>query len=165
VGPTQLPIQWNPGALPLEVKRPVREADRSPPSSAKVKNAWSYTSTPPCVFMAWYLLKRWDNFAFTLPSGLHTEVKVPCRAMSRLTVQIGCKAPCLSVGTATRLNRGHPPQTCPSFGRPSQSRYCNGVWVTQSNISLFCASIRLKEAPIWGDMICLRDCQGLFPWS
>jgi hypothetical protein len=29
------------------VKRPGREADYSPPSSAKVKNGWSYTSTPP----------------------------------------------------------------------------------------------------------------------
>jgi hypothetical protein len=47
VGPTQPPIQWVPGALSLGVKRPVREADHSPPSSAEVKNAWSYTSTPP----------------------------------------------------------------------------------------------------------------------
>jgi len=31
----------------LEVKRPGREADHSPPSSAKVKDAWSYTSIPP----------------------------------------------------------------------------------------------------------------------
>jgi hypothetical protein len=29
------------------LKRPGREADHSPPSSAKVKNAWSYTSIPP----------------------------------------------------------------------------------------------------------------------
>jgi hypothetical protein len=29
------------------VKRPGREADNSPPSSAKVKSAWSYTSTSP----------------------------------------------------------------------------------------------------------------------
>jgi hypothetical protein len=29
------------------VKRPGREADHSLPSSAEVKNAWSYTSTPP----------------------------------------------------------------------------------------------------------------------
>jgi len=29
------------------VKRPEREADHSPPSIAKVKNAWSYTSTSP----------------------------------------------------------------------------------------------------------------------
>jgi len=38
-------IQWVPGALSLGVKLLGREADRhSPPSSAKVKNAWSYTS-------------------------------------------------------------------------------------------------------------------------
>jgi len=30
----------------LGVKRPGRETDRSPPSSAEVKNAWRYTSTP-----------------------------------------------------------------------------------------------------------------------
>jgi hypothetical protein len=45
--PTQPPIQWVPGALSLEVKLPGREADHSPPSSAEVKNAWSYISTPP----------------------------------------------------------------------------------------------------------------------
>jgi hypothetical protein len=38
VGPTQPSIQWVPGALSLGVKRPGREADHSPPSSAKVKN-------------------------------------------------------------------------------------------------------------------------------
>jgi hypothetical protein len=41
-----------------------READRSPPSSAEVKNAWSYTSTPQYVFMAWSLAKYSDNFNF-----------------------------------------------------------------------------------------------------
>jgi hypothetical protein len=35
------------GAPSLGVKRPGREADLSPPTSAEVKNAWSYTSTPP----------------------------------------------------------------------------------------------------------------------
>jgi hypothetical protein len=29
------------------LKQPGSEADNSPPSSAKVKNAWSCTSTPP----------------------------------------------------------------------------------------------------------------------
>jgi hypothetical protein len=29
------------------VKRPEHEVDHSPPSSAEIKNAWSYTSTPP----------------------------------------------------------------------------------------------------------------------
>jgi hypothetical protein len=61
LGPTQLPIQWVPGALSLEVKRPVREADHSPPSSAEVKNAWGYTSTPQYVFMAWCTDKDRDN--------------------------------------------------------------------------------------------------------
>jgi hypothetical protein len=37
LGPTQPPIQWLPGALSLEVKRPGRETDHSPPSSAEVK--------------------------------------------------------------------------------------------------------------------------------
>jgi len=39
------PIQWVPTRDSLEVKRPGREADQSPLSSAEVKNAWSYTST------------------------------------------------------------------------------------------------------------------------
>jgi hypothetical protein len=45
--PTQPPIQWVLGAISLEVKRPGREANHSPPSTAKVKNEWGYTSTPP----------------------------------------------------------------------------------------------------------------------
>jgi hypothetical protein len=47
LGPTQPPIQWVPGVLSLGVKRSGHEADHSPPSNAEVKNAWSYTSTPP----------------------------------------------------------------------------------------------------------------------
>jgi hypothetical protein len=46
LGPTQPPIQWVPGALSLGVTRMGREADHLPPSSAEVKNAWSYTYTP-----------------------------------------------------------------------------------------------------------------------
>jgi hypothetical protein len=41
------PIEWVPCVFSLGVKRPGGEADHSPPSSADVKNAWSYTSTPP----------------------------------------------------------------------------------------------------------------------
>jgi hypothetical protein len=48
LGPTtQLPLQWAPGALSLGVKRPVREADNPPQSSAEVRDVWNYTSTPP----------------------------------------------------------------------------------------------------------------------
>jgi hypothetical protein len=50
----------------LGVKWPGREADHSPPTSVDVKNAWSYTSTPQYVFMAWCLVKHRDNFTFTL---------------------------------------------------------------------------------------------------
>jgi hypothetical protein len=38
LGPTQLPIQWVPGALSLGVKRPGREADHLPPCNIEVKN-------------------------------------------------------------------------------------------------------------------------------
>jgi hypothetical protein len=48
------------------VKRPGREADRSPPFTSKVKNLWSYTSTP-YIFMSWCLVKQKENFVFTLP--------------------------------------------------------------------------------------------------
>jgi hypothetical protein len=37
LGPTQPPIQWVTGAPFLGIKRPGREVDRSPPSSAEVK--------------------------------------------------------------------------------------------------------------------------------
>jgi hypothetical protein len=49
----------------LGVKRPGREADHSPPYSAEVKNAWSYTLTPQYVFMAWCLVKHRDSFTVT----------------------------------------------------------------------------------------------------
>jgi hypothetical protein len=38
LGPTQPPIQWVPGALSPGEKRPKREADHTPPSSAEVEN-------------------------------------------------------------------------------------------------------------------------------
>jgi hypothetical protein len=64
--PTQPPIQWVPGALSLGVKQLGHEAYHLSPSSAKVKNVWSYTPTPHYVFMAWCLVKHRDNFTFTL---------------------------------------------------------------------------------------------------
>jgi hypothetical protein len=45
LGPTQPPIQWVSETLSPRVKRPGREADHSPPTSAKIKNTWIYTST------------------------------------------------------------------------------------------------------------------------
>jgi hypothetical protein len=43
---TQPPIQWKPGAPSLGIKRPGREADHSPPSSAEVKGVELYHHSP-----------------------------------------------------------------------------------------------------------------------
>jgi hypothetical protein len=65
--PTYPPVQWIKGALFLRVKRPGREADHSPPSSAEVKNAWSCTPLPQYAFMAWCSEHR-ENFTLNLTS-------------------------------------------------------------------------------------------------
>jgi hypothetical protein len=52
LGPIQ-PIQWIAGAL-----FPGSEAEHSPASSAEVKNAWSYTSTPPILLHGVVLSSR-----------------------------------------------------------------------------------------------------------
>jgi hypothetical protein len=66
LGPTQPPIQWVPGALSLGIERAGREADHSPPSSADVKNAWSYTYTSPIRLHGVVLSqKHRNNFTFT----------------------------------------------------------------------------------------------------
>jgi len=65
LGCTQPPLHWVSGAVSSGVKGPGLEADHSLPSSADVKNSWSYTFTPPYVFIAWYLVKQRDNFTFT----------------------------------------------------------------------------------------------------
>jgi hypothetical protein len=62
LGPTESPIQVVPKALSLGIKRLGREADYSHATSAEVKKAWIYASTPPYVFMAWCLVKRGDQF-------------------------------------------------------------------------------------------------------
>jgi hypothetical protein len=72
--PAQPPIQWILEAVSLGVNWLGHEADHSPLSSAKVKKAWSYTSTPPYVFIAWCLVKHRDNFTFNLPYTHFTVV-------------------------------------------------------------------------------------------
>jgi hypothetical protein len=52
LGSTQSPVKWVPGAHSPGVKRPMREADHSPPTNAEVKKMWIYTSSPPYTFMA-----------------------------------------------------------------------------------------------------------------
>jgi hypothetical protein len=61
------PVSYPTGTMALSsgVKLPGREANHSPPPSAKVKNAWSYICAPPYVFMVWCIIKHRDNFTFT----------------------------------------------------------------------------------------------------
>jgi hypothetical protein len=66
LGPTQPPIQREPGALTPRVKRPGCEADNSPPYNTKVENTWSYISTSPYVFMSWLLIKHRIHLHCTL---------------------------------------------------------------------------------------------------
>jgi hypothetical protein len=66
LGPTQPPIQWVPWA-----KRQGREADHSPPSSAKTKNEWRYTSSLHYVFMTWFLVKHSSKLSFTFTWHIH----------------------------------------------------------------------------------------------
>jgi hypothetical protein len=47
LAPTQPPIQWVPEDLSSGVKRSGREANRSPPSSAEVKNGGAIPPLPP----------------------------------------------------------------------------------------------------------------------
>jgi len=47
-----------------------RGADQTPPSAAEVRNACSYTSSPPYVFMTRNLIKHRDNFTHSLRSLL-----------------------------------------------------------------------------------------------
>jgi hypothetical protein len=48
--PTRPPIQWVQRSLSLEIKRPERETDHSPPSSAEVKEFVElYLHSPICL--------------------------------------------------------------------------------------------------------------------
>jgi hypothetical protein len=92
LGPTQPPIQWVPGALSLGVKRPRCQADHSPPCSSEVKNAWSYTSTPLYVSMAWCLVKH--NFTFTLHNGYQPTGSWYLNYSSQLRRSVCCLVMC-----------------------------------------------------------------------
>jgi hypothetical protein len=49
LGPTQPPTQWVLGSLSLGVKQQGCEADRSPPSGAKIKNGGVILLSPICL--------------------------------------------------------------------------------------------------------------------
>lgn len=59
-----LPIQFIPGDCSLGIKRLVCEGDHLCASCAEILYAWSYTSTPPNLFMAWSFSNNGDYFTF-----------------------------------------------------------------------------------------------------
>jgi hypothetical protein len=58
-----------PLTLTVVIKRPRRETDHSPPSNGAVKNMWSYTSTPPQIFMTQSLFKHKTTANLTQPKA------------------------------------------------------------------------------------------------
>jgi hypothetical protein len=64
-----------PGAHSLEVKRPGLEADHSLPSSAEVKNAWSYNTTRQYACMAWFSVKKCAGTTLNLPGRFALVLK------------------------------------------------------------------------------------------
>jgi len=57
------PVQGVPEPVSLGINWPGREDDHTPPTSSKVRNAWSYIFTLPYFFMVWCLVKERDIFA------------------------------------------------------------------------------------------------------
>jgi hypothetical protein len=91
--PTQPPIQWVPGALSLGVKRPGREADHSPPSTAEVKELVElYLHSPNTPSWGGAQLKHWDIFTFYF---------------SRNSVHIHPVSCCLLLYFNTEIHRGY----------------------------------------------------------
>jgi hypothetical protein len=93
LGPTQLPIQLILGALSPWVKRPVREADHSLPTSAEVKKTWICTSTPPYAFMAQCLINQAQGqlyfYFYSLLTNLKAEIHIQCRQKTLFLIVIG----------------------------------------------------------------------------
>jgi len=55
------------GNLSQEVKWLEHDTDYSPPTSAEIKNMWSYTAIPPFpayITKVWCLIKHRNNFTF-----------------------------------------------------------------------------------------------------
>jgi hypothetical protein len=82
--PSQPRIQRVLKRLPAKLKLPKREADNSPSSSAKIKNAGTYNPTTPSHFLA--LAGATTNCIFGSPSihrGLFSEALERCVSWAR----------------------------------------------------------------------------------
>lgn len=87
LGPAQHPVQQVPGALCLGEKQPECETNHSPPSCARVKNEYNYTSNPSYAFMACtgftlpFIIQHLDSFH--IGKILNNSEKLDTQFMSR----------------------------------------------------------------------------------
>jgi len=87
--PYQPPIQWVPGNLSLGIKQPRHEADYSPPPCDKVKNVYRYTSIPPYIFMAWWLISLVLNETERMRDTIIAYSEVPSWYLPGLVKSLG----------------------------------------------------------------------------
>lgn len=77
--------QFGTGVLPLRVKRQGREADYLSPSSAEIKNTWSFSSTPQYDLMWRCLVKHQVGIQ------LNRQVSYKHSERNRLILHIFCR--------------------------------------------------------------------------
>jgi hypothetical protein len=80
------PIQWVSGVTSPGVKQLEHEAEHSHPSTARAKKLWSFTSTPPSIFIAWCLMKQRENFTFYLTCEIRPNNGAPISCHSYLSL-------------------------------------------------------------------------------
>jgi hypothetical protein len=124
LGSTLPPMPWVPA-----VKRPGREADRSPSASAEVKKMWMYTSTPQYAFMTF--IDSFNSFYFIVEHRTSTkdlQRTVPSQALDLSPgpswfsgLFINSSPPSCSRSTSPSLPLVVPAQSLPL--------YCSGYWV------------------------------------
>jgi hypothetical protein len=65
------PMQCLPETLSPGLKLPRREADHSLPTSAEIRNAWTYSSTSPYVLMALCLVEHLCDILVLVPVTIY----------------------------------------------------------------------------------------------
>jgi hypothetical protein len=74
LGLTQPPVLRAQGSF-LKVKWPWHDADSSSPPNTEIKNACSYTSTPPYACMGWCLVKHQEQLYLQASAFVHTRTR------------------------------------------------------------------------------------------
>jgi hypothetical protein len=82
-GAYPIPYPVGTGVLSSGVKRPGREANHSPPSTAEVKNVYSHTPTPPYVCKPWCLVKHQGQLYRVLWQDISTCIEQPAKLICR----------------------------------------------------------------------------------